>query len=293
MRGQQQFDLGDTSKPEVTHPGQLSFPDWLRHSDTVFHSSFRADWEQGPMAHVGTQASASDRLVQSAVNISPREGEDPRGGRIWARRLAAPVAYTTPSDSNLNTAESALLYDKQPGQYASEKDAADIIQAHAALSEGKPVAYKNAVEDIGTNSVLAPRGTMRAWHQDVQDARAQGLDVHPHDVALADQQFDPAIAITPRSMRHNVERYTTRHQESHTVAQQTMFPASTYQEDENKKPVPGTETLFPQLPTIVDRDNWGKRHPGRDARERAQAHAESTGHRAELRCASGVQPRYS
>src|SRR5262252_5384428 len=87
------------------HPGQLSFPDWLKRSDIVYHASFRPDWEQAPYAHVGTQQAASDRLLQMASNQpEPREGSETarveqKYGRIYARRMATPARVSSRQDS--------------------------------------------------------------------------------------------------------------------------------------------------------------------------------------------------
>jgi hypothetical protein len=42
-----------------------------------------------------------------------------------------------------------------------------IAKAQAALSEGRPVAYKNYVEDTGNTSFVVPRGAARSWETDV------------------------------------------------------------------------------------------------------------------------------
>jgi hypothetical protein len=276
--------LFDAPEAPAKHPGQMSFPEWLTHPDTVYHSSFRPDWEEGPMAHVGTAVSASDRLVQSAVNISPREADDPRGGRTWARRMNQPLAHISSSDSELNAAEWELESQQRgnPPRTLNPNDVSfktdeRIMGMAKHLSEGRPVGYRNAFEDIGSISALAPKGTLNAWHQDVAEAQAQGLPVHPHDAALAEQQFDPAIAITPNSMARNVKSYNKRYHPYAEIEQQTLFPASTHQEDAEGNKVPGSERLFGVHPEDEDVGDWGKDSPGKAAIARAKEHAEATG----------------
>jgi hypothetical protein len=254
------------------HPGQLSLVDWLKGPGTVFHGSFRPDWEGAPMTHVGTQAAASDRLLQVAVNKAPSSPDVK--GRIWSRRLTEPAAITT-KDSTANKAEIAIKYGDPLAGY---DDFADAKQAKAHLEAGRPVGYKNYAEDIDSTSYIAPRGTLRAWHQDVADARNLGLPVHAHDVHLAEHQFDPAISITPKSMRHNIPRYL----EARTGSSQqlTMFPWKVEHD--------GQETLVPVSAEDRDVDDWASPSPGRGSMTRAQALAEETGGKI----AGGVYPGY-
>ena len=217
------FDLPD-EPADTRHPGQLPYVEWLKRPDIAHHASFRQDWAQAPgHVHVGTQAAASDRLLQQAKNIPPGENERPEGGRIWARRMTeAPAAHVR--DSSVGSAESAIKWGGEPGQYSDPKQQPEIQATHAAMTAGRTVSYKNYAEDIDSTSFVAPPKSLRAWHQDVSEARSLGLDVHSHDIALADAQFDPASRITPKSMRHNVEGYVNRYEGR--AQQLSMFPAS-------------------------------------------------------------------
>jgi hypothetical protein len=269
MAQERLFDLPDKG-PDTRHPGQLPYVEWLKRPDTAHHASFREDWEQSPQhVHLGTQAAASDRLLQQAKNITPGENERPQGGRIWARRMTeAPVAHVR--DSSVGQAESAIRWPSlgEPGQHASEDQRPEIQATHAHMTAGRTVSYKNYAEDTDSTSFVAPTKSLRSWHQDVAEAQSLGLDVHPHDVSLAKQQFDPAISITPKSMRSNVEGYVNRYEGR--ADQLSMFPASV------KHPA-GGEQLVASKPSDRDTDNWGSRHPGSDALRRARAIATTTG----------------
>jgi hypothetical protein len=267
----------------------MPFQDWVQRDDTVFHGSHRADWHQHN-AHVGTQAAASDRLLQVAANTVPNDPDSSRGkrhprdmaegGRIWARRLAEPLAMTSHSDSALNVAQRSAevdpdkLYSEERHPSASSDDESDLIKSLGKhIRAGHPVGYKNAFEDTGSISALAPPGTMRTWSQDVAEAHAQGLDVHPHDLTMS-KQFDPHIEIKPKSMGMAAERFMLRDQQA--PRQQTMFPYSV------------GDKLFETRATDVDKDNWSTHVPGLEAAKRAQAFATETDQKIGL----GVHQRY-
>jgi hypothetical protein len=273
MADQLSFDLGGQAAPAAEHPGQLPFNQWAKSRSTVFHASHRADWQQGEYAHVGTQTAASDRLLQVSANTSPTDkssqSDMPSGGRIWARRMTQTPAMQTTSDSNLNIAQAGLTYHPHDVAMATSiKDAPEVTQIAQHLRAGRPVAYPNAFEDTGSKSALVPRPSqnLRAWHQDVAEAHSQGYAVHPHDVALSQQQFDPAMEITPKSMvQTNTERVTQP--KGRTPEQLSLMPWSV------------GDKIFPINPNDPsdDRDNWGSPAPGRGSWNRAQAHAEATG----------------
>jgi hypothetical protein len=287
---QQSLDIHEEA-PQAKHPGQLSYPEWLKQSDTVYHSSFRPDWEEGSMAHVGSQVAASDRLVQSAKNISPRETDDPRGGRTWARRLSTPIAHVSSSDAELNAAEWEIESQNRgnpprkpdPSKVDFKTDT-HILEMAEHLQAGRPVGYRNAFEDVGSTSVLAPKGSMRAWHQDVNEALSMGLDVHPQDATLAKQQFDPAIAITTKSMGHNVEDYANRYNKNNSrFQQQTMLPASTHKRYPEGHPqefdvIPESERYYPEnfanpSEATTDVGELREHLAGKTPAARAEAHA--------------------
>lgn len=264
--------------PQAEHPGQLSFNQWVQSRGTVFHASHRADWQQGEYAHVGTQAAASDRLLQVSANTSPTDtkaAQDmPGGGRIWARRMAQTPAMTTTSDSNLNIAQSALTYHPHDVTMGSSpKDAPEVAQVAEHLRAGRPVAYPNAFEDTGTTSALVPRPqtNLRAWHQDVAEAHSQGLSVHPHDVRLSQQQFDPAMEITPRSMEATTTERVTQ-PKGRASQQLSLMPWSV-----------GAKSFPIDVNNPSDeRDAWGSPSPGRGSFQRAHAYAEETGQKTSL-----------
>jgi hypothetical protein len=178
-------------------------------------------------------------------------------------------AMQTTSDSNLNIAQAGLTYHPHDVAMATSiKDAPEVTQIAQHLRAGRPVAYPNAFEDTGSKSALVPRPSqnLRAWHQDVAEAHSQGYAVHPHDVALSQQQFDPAMEITPKSMvQTNTERVTQP--KGRTPEQLSLMPWSV------------GDKIFPINPNDPsdDRDNWGSPAPGRGSWNRAQAHAEATG----------------
>lgn len=253
---------------ESKHPGQLNFHEWSAQPSTVFHGSFRADW-QNASAHVGTHAAASDRLLQVASNLHADSKDMPAGGRLFARRMTEPAAYVTQSDSNLNVAQWAHESGNGVlrGMSPSEEPDAKAVLGH--LQQGNVVGYRNAFEDQGSTSYLAPPNKLRAWHQDVKEAQSKGLPVHPQDAHLSAHQFDPEIAVRPSSFDYKSDSYMRQGTPHEHATQGTLFPASV-------KAVRG-ETLFPIHHADRDKDAWGTPVPGMGARERAQAHADQHG----------------
>ena len=277
------FDLPEPA--EVKHPGQLSLHDWLKRPDTVFHGSFNRDWEkEAPRTHVGTQAAASDRLVQVAKNASvPRSGEQDAGrGRVVARRLVNAPTMVAKSDSNANSADFDLKWSASNPhhrvQYQAKEDRPIVHQAINRLERGETIGYVNSTEDQGSISHIVPRGGLRAYHEDVAEARSMGLSTYNHVADVTSPQFDPPITITPKSMMHASNSYMDRYGHAE---QQTLFPYSVIHEhtsrnDAGIEDVHRTETLYETRPDDPDYDGWS-RSAGHSAGLRAKAAAESSG----------------
>lgn len=300
------FDMPEAQPREVQHPGQLSYPEWLKRSDITFHGSMRGDWEGGLRAHTGTQSSAADRLIQIAANKRPEEkgpGDMPEGGRLFARRVTEPIAMHlsgSDADSEANAAEWLVKRDPDKLYQGPSEDelkrwspsrTGKVSIGHQQalwselrsmsrkkkfgrlLREGRPVSYQNATEDRGSTSLIAPRGTLRAWHEDVNEALDLGLEVHPHDVPLAKQQFDPALQVTPSgSMPWAAERWASNDRML-DEGQKSLLPWMV------TKTSIQPEKYFEERPedTNLSGRYHDQRGPGHDAHRRAQRFARMWG----------------
>lgn len=182
-------------------PGEMGADAWMGRSDVAYHGTFHPDWDRNDMLHLGSLASAQQRLQhlsrggivtqEEARNYlhpdyadttewddeEPPEVPDTLHGRIFPRRVSDVASGAPFEDRALNRGQAEWMDEGGESvpasirQSARNGDRAAAGRVKDALDRGQSVRYENMSEDQGSTSILAPRMNTHSWEGDVLNAR--------------------------------------------------------------------------------------------------------------------------
>lgn len=187
MLNEDQLRLFEPQEQQL-RPGQMTPDQWTEahYNDLVYHGTARSDWEEGPVAHMGTKRSAEGR-VEDVVNELSRQS---RGTQAADRYLGPKVAsrrnlLLPPEPHDLTAAVHMRRLAKEPleiDEPIDDSTLSDSIANRADLKYRKSLghSFNEISESIRTSANWVPaEHEYRAEHEAVRaaDALKEGTPV--------------------------------------------------------------------------------------------------------------------